>query len=243
MLAVLSVIAVSVISLIGAFALFFRSKLGDKTVKFLVSFAVGALLGDVFIHLLPELVEEGKFDVTVSLVILASVLGFFITEGFLHLHHHHHESDENERNYHPVAYLNLIGDGLHNFIDGLIIGGAYLVDIRLGFATTIAVILHEIPQELGDFGVLLYAGFSKTKALFYNFISAITALIGVTVALLVGQVENFATILVAIGIGSFIYIALADLVPEIHRSKGRLMLQVSSLILGVAVMSALLLFE
>lgn len=240
--AILSVVIVSLISLVGVFALSFSTRT-EKLLKFLVSFSVGALLGDVFIHLLPELAEEGKFDLNLSLIILASIIGFFIAEGFIHLHHHHSETNETEHVHHPVAYLNLIGDGLHNFIDGLIIGAAYLIDLQVGIATTIAVILHEIPQEIGDFGVLIYAGFSKSKALFYNFLSGLTALVGVIIALSVGEIENFTNIIVAIGIGSFIYISLVDLVPEIHKSKGRIISQFATVILGITVMSLLLFLE
>ncbi len=238
---ILSVIAVSLISFIGALTLVFNSRFGKSGVNFMVSFAAGALLGDVFIHLLPELAEEGKFTFSFSLIILGSILGFFILEKFIHLHHHHHETDEHEQEYHPVAWLNIIGDGLHNLIDGLIIGGAYLVDIKLGLATTVAVMLHEIPQEIGDFSILLYAGFSKAKALFYNFASALTALVGVVFALLVGNVEGFAGILVAIGTGSFIYIAVADLIPEIHKSKNNFFPQLLAMMLGIGIMLALLL--
>lgn len=241
--AIISVMGVSLISFVGLFALSFRSDFGKKTLRFLISFSIGALLGDVFIHLIPELAEEGLFDLNISLVILASIVGFFLMEGFIHLHHHHHEPDEIEHAHHPVAYLNLIGDGLHNLIDGLIIGAAYLVDVQVGVATTLAVILHEIPQEIGDFGVLIYAGFTKTKALFFNFISGLTALLGVIIALAVGEVEHFAAVIVAIGIGSFIYIALADLVPEIHKSRGKIFTQSAAMLLGIAVMSALLFLE
>ncbi len=240
--AILSVIVVSLISLIGVFTLSLNSNILQKRLKFLVGFSVGALLGDVFIHLLPELVDQG-FDLKISLIILGSIIGFFIAEGFIHLHHHHNETNETEHTHHPVAYLNLIGDGLHNLIDGLIIGAAYLVDIQVGVATTIAVILHEIPQEIGDFGVLLYAGFSKRKALFYNFLSGLTALLGVIIALSVGQIENFTNILVAVGVGSFIYIALVDLVPEIHKSRGKILSQFSTVLLGVTIMFLLLFLE
>ncbi len=158
------------------------------------------------------------------------------------MHHHHGETDETEH-HHPVAYLNLVGDGLHNLIDGMIIGGAYLIDIKLGLATTVAVMLHEIPQEIGDFSILIFGGFSKAKALFYNFLSALTAILGAIIALVVGNVESFATILVAIGVGSFIYIAAADLIPEIHRSRQKAWPQFLAMILGIAIMSALLLLE
>jgi zinc and cadmium transporter len=241
--AILSVLVVSLISLVGVFIFSYNSKLSKSSLKLMVSFAIGALLGDVFIHLLPELAEQNKLNFTISLTILGSIVGFFVTESFIHWHHHHNESDEEEHAHHPVAFLNLIGDGLHNFIDGLIIGGAYLIDIQAGVATTIAVILHEIPQEIGDFGVLIYAGFTKSKAVFYNFLSALTALVGVLIALYIGQVENFATIMIAIGIGSFIYISLADLVPEIHKSKSWIATQFLAMLGGIAVMLLLLLLE
>ncbi|OGE82805.1 MAG: hypothetical protein A3B10_03795 [Candidatus Doudnabacteria bacterium RIFCSPLOWO2_01_FULL_44_21] len=242
-LAILSVIIVSLISLIGLFAISLNSRLGKTFLNFLVSFAAGALLGDVFIHLLPQLAENNNFNLNISLIILASVVGFFVTEKFIHWHHHHNESEENKMTYHPVAILNLIGDGLHNLIDGLIIGGAYLIDLRVGLATTVAVILHEIPQEIGDFGVLIYAGFSRKKALFFNFLSALMALVGVFVALSIGRIENFTPILVAIGTGSFLYIAVADLIPEIHKSKEKALSQFLIMLLGIAIMFALLWLE
>src|SRR3989338_4399279 len=160
---IVSVLAISLISFLGAVVLAVHSKFGSTALHFLVSFAAGALLGDVFVHLLPELAEGGTFDFKISLIILASIIGFFVLEKFLHLHHHHEETEESEHHHHPVAYLNLIGDGLHNLIDGMIIGGAYLIDIQLGLATTVAVMLHESPQEIGDFSILIYGGFSKDR--------------------------------------------------------------------------------
>jgi zinc and cadmium transporter len=240
--AILSVIAVSLISFVGAASLSLHSRF-KSALHLLVSFAAGALLGDVFIHLLPELAEADRLTPTISLVILASIVGFFITEKFIHLHHHHNETDEDEHRHHPVAYLNLIGDGLHNLIDGLIIGGAYLIDIQLGLATTVAVMLHEIPQEIGDFSILIYAGMSRGKALFYNFLSALTAIVGVIIALIVGNVDSFAAILVAVGIGSFIYIAVADLIPEIHKSRHKIWPQVLAMAFGIGIMLLLLTIE
>src|SRR3990167_646961 len=240
-LAILSVIIVSLISLIGLFAISLNSRLGKTFLNFLVSFAAGALLGDVFIHLLPQLAENNNFNLNISLIILASVVGFFVTEKFIHWHHHHNESEENKMTYHPVAILNLIGDGLHNLIDGLIIGGAYLIDLRVGLATTVAVILHEIPQEIGDFGVLIYAGFSRKRALFYNFLSGLTAMVGVIIALTLKNTENIATILVAIGIGSFLYISVADLIPEIHKTRDKIWVAFIAILSGIGVMAALLL--
>lgn len=242
--AILSVVAVSLISLIGVFTISLHSRWGKSFLHYLVSFAVGALLGDVFIHLLPELAQEGKLDLKISLVILASIVAFFMLEQFLHWHHHHdQENTDHEHQHHPVVLLNLIGDGMHNIIDGLIIGGAYLIDIKVGLATTVAVILHEIPQEFGDFGILIYGGLSRNRALFYNFLSGVTAIIGVIIALTLGNVENLSTILVAIGIGSFLYIAVADLIPEIHKSKTHLIRQLLTMLFGIVIMFALLLLD
>lgn len=236
--AILSVLAVSLISFIGVLSLSLYSRLGKSVVFFLVSFAAGALLGDVFIHLLPELIQESSFTLNTSLTIFASIIGFFILEKFIHIHHSHGETEE--PHHHPVAYLNIIGDGFHNLLDGLIIGAAYLVDVQLGLATTIAVLLHEIPQEIGDFSVLIHAGFTRTRALFYNFLSALMAIVGAVIALTIGNIESFVSTIVAIGIGSFIYIAVADLIPEIHKSKHKPWLQFVAMGLGVLIMFSLL---
>lgn len=241
--ALLSVLAVSLISFVGVLTLSLHSRLGKSILHFIVSFAVGALLGDVFIHLLPELAEDSKLTPAISLVILAAIIVFFLAEKFIHWHHHHDESEESKQVHHPVILLNLVGDGLHNVIDGLIIGGAYLIDLKLGLATTIAVVLHEIPQEIGDFGILLYAGLSRGKALFYNFLSALTAMIGVVIALTLKNTENIATFLVAIGIGSFIYISVADLIPEIHKAREKIWQPLLAILLGIAIMFLLLFLE
>ena len=147
---------------------------------------------------------------------------------------------------HPFAKLNLIGDGLHNFIDGIIIGASYLVNIPLGIATSLAVILHEIPQEIGDFGVLIHGGYTKSKALMFNFLSALTAVLGAVIALLAGNyIENLVSYMIPITIGAFIYIAGSDLIPELHKDfkTGKSFLQLLCLILGILVMAALLLLE
>lgn len=243
--AIISVIVVSLISLLGLFTLSVSKHFTKRIVTFLVAFSAGALLGDVFIHLLPELASTGFLNLETSLYILAAIVLFFILERYVHWHHHHnneHDDDCNEH-IHPVAYTILVGDGFHNLIDGLIIGGAFLLDIKLGIATAVAVILHEIPQEIGDFGVLLYAGFSKTKALFYNFLSALAAILGTVIALIIGTSDKILAILAALAVGSFIYIATADLIPEIHKDKKRTFSHLLSFLLGIAVMFLLLLFE
>ncbi len=241
--AISSVIVVSLISFVGIFTISLHTRWGDRLLRLLVSFAAGALLGDVFIHLLPEIAEKGQLDLQISIIILGSIILFFIAERFLHWHHHHDESEATKVQYHPVVFLNLFGDGLHNLIDGLIIGGSYMVDVKLGLATTLAVILHEIPQEFGDFAILIYGGLSKRKALFYNFLSALTALAGVLIALTFKTSDNFANVLVALGIGSFTYIAVADLIPEIQKSKSAIWPQIFAMLLGIGIMFALLFIE
>src|SRR3989338_2532566 len=171
-----SVLIISLISFIGIFTFFIKEKTLKQALLILISFSTGALLGDTFIHLLPEVVSEYGFSIIVSLYILCGMLLFFILEKFLHWRHCHIPTSK--QHPHPLAMINLVGDGLHNFIDGMVIAGSYLVSVPLGIATTLAVLFHEIPQEMGDFGVLLHAGLSKKKALFFNFLSAMAAFLG-----------------------------------------------------------------
>lgn len=210
----------------------------------MISFSAGALLGDAFIHLLPELVEEIGFTLKLSLYVLTGIAASFIVEKVIHWRHCHHPTTQNHP--HPFAWMNLFGDAAHNLIDGLIIGAAYLVNIPVGIATTLAVILHEIPQEIGDFGILLHGGFSKKKALLLNFATALTAFLGVTVALILGAyVENITHFLIPFAAGGFIYIAAADLIPELHKEVkvSRSLIQFALFVLGIALMLLLLLIH
>tara|TARA_Y100000310_G_scaffold342259_1_gene444725 strand:+ start:2685 stop:3443 length:759 start_codon:yes stop_codon:yes gene_type:complete len=242
----LSVFAVSLISFIGVFTLSLRTARLKKFLILIISFSAGALLGDAFIHLLPEIVEEAGFGLNVSLGLLGGIGIFFVLEKFIHWEHCHGHMME-EGHVHAFAYTNLFGDGLHNFLDGMIIAASYLVSLPAGIATTVAVILHEIPQEIGDFGVLLHAGFSKGKALLVNFASGLVAVLGALfVFLLDGKISGVEEILVPIAAGGFIYIAASDLIPEIHKhsdSGWKSLLQLIALTLGVAAMAALLLLE
>lgn len=248
-----SVLVISLASLAGAAGLSLSNRLLRRALILLVSFAAGALLGDVFFHLLPELVEEHGFELSISVGVLVGILFSFILEKFIHWHHCHlpedHCHDEHEHaghtHAHPVGYLTLFGDGVHNFVDGLIIGASYLVDVNVGIATTIAVLLHELPQELGDFGLLLHAGFSRARALAYNFISALAAVLGVAVAYLSSNIEMLHHLLIPFAAGNFIYIALADIVPELHREQRWpvSLVQLLFFVLGMAFMAALLLLE
>src|SRR3989344_6873757 len=218
----LSVLAVSAISLIGILSLPVSKKKLNRFLLYFVSFSAGALFGDAFIHLLPEAAEAG-LTLKLSLYVLSGIVLSFFIERVIHWHHchqsngHHDNCDHHEE---PLAYMNLFGDLIHNFIDGLIIAGSYLISLPVGLATTIAVVLHEIPQEIGDFGVLLHAGFSKAKALFYNFLTSLSAFLGAAIALIIGiKSESFSLFLLPFAAGSFIYIAGSDLVPELHKEK------------------------
>ncbi len=236
-----SVLIISLISFIGIIGLSIKIDKLKKAILFLVSFSAGALFGDVFIHLLPEAVESYGFRLNVSLYILSGIIFFFIIEKFIHWHHCHLEPSKNHP--HPFAVMNLLGDSVHNFIDGLIIGASYLASIPVGIATTLAVILHEIPQEIGDFGVLLHGGFSTRKALAMNFITALTAVLGALVALLLSiYVENLSLFLVPFAAGGFIYIAGSDLIPELHKEVNahKSFMQLVTFVLGIVIMALLL---
>jgi len=170
-------------------------------------------------------------------LVILGILVFFILEKLIHWRHCHIPTSKGHP--HPLAFMNIIGDGAHNFIDGLVIGGAYLVSVPVGIAATIAVILHEIPQEIGDFGVLVYAGFSKLKALFFNFLSALTAVLGVIVSLTIGtRIGNYTLFLLPFAAGGFIYIAGSDLIPELHKESllSKSLMQFFFLVLGIIAM-------
>lgn len=240
----ISVIIVSAVSLIGVFTLAMNDKFLNKAMLFLVSFAAGTLLGDALIHLLPEAYSSG--NVFASAYVLLGIIFFFALEKIIKWRHCH-EAGCPEHS-HVLPYVILIGDGLHNFIDGMIIAASFLVNVPVGIATTIAVIFHEIPQEIGDFGSLVYGGFSKKKALIYNFLSALTAVLGaITVLVLSSRVSGIEVFLVPFAAGGFIYIAAADIIPELHRHKTQTfkssIFQTSSIALGMIIMYSLLFFE
>ncbi len=239
--ALASVLIVSALAFIGIITLSISEVKLRKILFFLVSFSVGALLGGAFIHLLPETFREFGFGPEISFYVLLGMLVFFVMEKFVHWRHCHIPASDHHP--HPFVYMNLIGDGFHNFIDGMVIAGSYLASIPLGISTTIAVVLHEIPQEIGDFGVLVHGGFGRIKALFYNFISALAAVLGAAAVLIIGaRVQNITMFLLPFTAGGFIYIAGADLIPELHKecegwkSFGQLI----AILLGIGVMTAIL---
>ena len=238
----ISVLIVSLISLVGVFTLAIQKERLHKILFYLVSFSVGALLGDVFIHILPELAEGNDMG-SIGLYLLAGIIAFFVLERFV-LWHHSHTSHTEE--VHSVVYLTIFGDALHNFLDGMAIAASFLVSFPLGVATTVAVIFHEIPQEIGQFAILIHGGWKTKKALIYNFISALAAVAGAAVMLLLAStVEVLIIPLLAMSAASFIYIALSDLIPELNRERGtkQSILQIIWMLAGIGVMAGLLLLE
>jgi zinc and cadmium transporter len=238
-LAIASVTFVSLLSLIGVAFISVNEEKLRRIIFVMVSLAVGALFGDAFIHLLPEAFERSESSVKTSLYVLAGMLGFFVLEKFL-LWKHQHVLESNQ--VHPVGYMNLAADAIHNLIDGMIIGVAYVVSAPVGVATTIAVVCHEIPHELGNFFVLLHAGFQTRRALLFNFLSAIFAIIGTVISLVIGSyVETFSVALVPLAAGGFIYIAGSDLVPELHKEANPVKSVVQLVAMGTGVGIMLLL--
>lgn len=239
-----SVLIVSLIAFIGVFTLSIKTRKLGRILLYLVSFSAGALFGDAFLHLLPEVVGKFGLDTKISMLILGGIVLFFITEKFIHWQHCHIPSKKGH--VHSFAIMNLIGDGFHNFLDGLIIGASYLANISTGIATTIAVAFHEIPQEIGDFGILVHGGYSKSRALFLNFISATFAIFGVIISLLLANiVQSLTYYMIPIAIGGFIYIAGSDLIPELHKefTTKKAMIELAMFVFGILVMVALLLLE
>ncbi len=237
----ISVFIVSVISFVGIISFFLKAKKLKKIVLYFVAFSAGALLGGVFIHLIPEVVKETGYTLSLSYNILGGIVLFFVIEKIIKWRHCHVLN-----RIQGFAIMNLIGDAVHNFTDGLIIGAAYLLNVHTGIVTTLAVILHEIPQEIGDFGVLIHGGFSRTKALIVNFASALTAFLGVISALILSEfVKNISLFLVPISAGGFIYIAGSDLIPELHKkfTLKKSLLELIIFIFGILVMTSLLFFE
>jgi zinc and cadmium transporter len=240
-----SVLVVSLLSFSGALVLFLKKDALKNILLILVAFSTGALLGDAFVHLIPEAVRDaGELNTEISILIFAGILLFFVLEKFLRWRHCHDIDCE----VHPkhLGIMNLVGDSVHNFIDGVLIAASFMVSIPLGIATTIAVIAHEVPQELGDFGVLLHSGFSKSKAILFNFYTALTAVAGALLTLIIGgRAENLSLYIVPITAGGFIYIALSGLMPELHKEQGikRSFIQLLAIIIGLGLMYVLLFAE
>ncbi len=246
--AILAVAVVSFSSLIGVFAISLKETTLDKILFVLLSFSAGSILGAAYLDLLPEAIEfVGEEQVSiVVLYVTLGFLGFFFLERFLYWYHGHvhgYESKVDEKmTVKKFVYLNVIGDGIHNLIDGMIIAASFFITVSVGLAATVAVIFHEIPQEIGDFGVLVYGGFTRYKALTFNFLSALTAVVGVLISNYFSMnIENFVGFLIALATGGFIYLAASELIPEIQKEEniGKSMIQFVLFILGIVLIWSL----
>lgn len=210
----LATVLVSLLSLVGIITLLLKEKLIQQVLIPLVGFSAGALIGSAFIHLLPEALEQSSGR-QVGFYTLIGFVCFFLLERYFYWRHCHKTG---VCEVHAFTYLNLIGDGLHNLVDGLLIAASFMINIKLGIVTTLAIACHEIPQELGDFGVLVYGGFSKTKALVMNFIFSLTAIVGALLGYFLSTyIQSLPAYLLPFTAGGFIYIAASDLIPELHR--------------------------
>lgn len=232
----ISVIGVSLLSLIGVFSLAIKEAFLKKMLILMVSFAAGTLLAAAFLDILPEaLAGTAKSGIYFS--ILLGIISFFVMEKFLYWYHCHEINCE----VHSFTYLNLFGGSIHNFIDGVIIASSFLSSTQLGIITTLAIACHEIPRELGDFCILVYGGFSRSKALLYNFFSALVAVLGAVSAYFFStQIQGATYYILGFAGGSFIYISCADLIPELHKERGIKLsvLQFALLICGASVIAA-----
>lgn len=242
--ALASVAIISLVSLGGALGLSFGALRNHRVMMFLIAMAAGTLIGDAFLHLLPEAAHDG-WTTQLGWMVIFGFLAMFAVEAILHRGHSHAEHLDEHAHGHvkPFGWINLVGDALHNLLDGVIIAAAYLIDTAAGVATTIAVAAHEIPQELGDFAVLVRSGMSPKKALLLNFGSALFALLGAGLVLLIDvSVASLEAVALPLIAGAFIYIAAADLVPELHHHSGRrdMAVIVAGLILGLLLMGLLL---
>lgn len=236
---ILSVVVVSLISLVGIVALLLQKSLFKKAQSVLVAFAVGSLIGGAVLHLLPESLEHDH-NRTSAIYVVISILAFFILEKYLNFHSHKHGAGNQIKSFGP---LNLFADGLHNFLDGILIAAAYSVDVHTGMVATVAVLAHELPQEIGDFAVLVQAGYSTKKALLFNLLSALASVIGCVLVLLIPSVGvEVSKYILPLAAGGFLYIALADLIPELNTktSPKRSFFQVLAMVAGIVIMWLLL---
>ncbi|MEK7563083.1 MAG: ZIP family metal transporter [Patescibacteria group bacterium] len=242
--AIVAVLVVSAISFVGIALFAVSEAFIRRSLVYLVSLAAGVLLGEVFIHILPEITEETGLLPATSMAILIGIIASFVIEKIIHWHHCHVLPSSDH--HHPVGMLTLVGDGIHNIVDGALIAGAFLVSTEIGIATTIAIALHEIPQEISDYALLIYSGYTRGKALLWNFCSALASVLGAAFVLLSrSEHPAFLPLLMAFAAGNFLYIAGADLIPELHKET-RLRSALTQLILicgGIGLMQVLTVLE
>ncbi len=229
---ILATLINGLLALTGIFSFFISKKSLSKITIFLVSFAVGALIGGALFHFIPE--AFGKLSaISITLLTLLGGLLFFLVEKFLHWHHCHDGHCE-----HTYTYLILYGDAIHNFIDGLIIASSFIISIPFGIITSLLVMIHELPQELGDFGVLVHGGFTRKKALLYNFLAQLTSILGGVLGFFFLSLKDYSIYLLPIAAGGFLYIAIGDLIPEVFKEKNpiKIIVNLMLIILGLLVL-------
>ncbi len=246
LLAIGSVIGVSLLSLLGILFFLIEEQVIRKVLLYLVSFSTGALLGDVFLHIIPDLSDTTGLTTPVMMTILVGIVFSFGIEKIVHWRHCHLLPEDDQSHHHTVGIMSSLGEAVHNLIDGIVIGASYLGGVRLGIATTLAVIFHEIPHEIGNFAILLHSGFTKKQALRVNFLSASSAILG-TVGVMV--FSNFfitgSDVLLPFAAGNLLYIAGSDLIPELHKETGvrQGIYQLVVMICGMGFMYLILLME
>jgi zinc and cadmium transporter len=230
---ILATFVISSGSFIGVLALSLKPKFLGKIIMSLVSLSAGTMLGAAFLHLIPESIEMLDAHLALQLV-FGSFVVFFLLERFLHWRHCHTEDHVQK---HTLGIMNLIGDGVHNFLDGLLIAAAFASGDTLGLAAAFAIILHEVPQEIGDFGVLIHSGFSRAKALWLNILVGLTAVLGGLIGYYaIHSVEMLASYLVPIAAGGFLYIGASDLLPEIKNEKSNKRIVASLISFGIGIL-------
>ncbi|MDD1621128.1 MAG: ZIP family metal transporter [Methylococcaceae bacterium] len=237
---------VSLMSFSGLFVIWLPAQRLAIVVPYLVALAVGVLLGDAFIHLIPDAISRHGSVSDICLTVLAGLFLFFVLEKLVRWRHDHNVDTSVAAEILPLAKMNLIGDAIHNFVDGILIAGSFLVDPALGLTTTLAIVAHEIPQELGDVGALLRGGFSPRQAVMFNFYCSLTVLLGVVFTLLLSQIAQSSLILLLpIAAGGFIYIAASDLIPVLHERSNLAHVSGQSVAfaLGIVFMQFIVVFE
>lgn len=224
---------ISLLSLIGISTFFLKVKI-EKITDLLVALSIGALIGGAFLHLIPEAVEQSEYS-TVFLYVAFGFLLFFFVEKLFHWRHCHKENCK----IHSYAYMSLFGDSIHNLIDGIIIAVSFITSYAVGVASVFAIAIHEIPQEIGDFGVLVHAGMSKKKALMFNFLTALTAVAGAIFGFFLFELIDISLIaLLAVAAGGFIYVSASDLIPKLREERNfwRSLAHLAIIILGILIM-------
>jgi zinc and cadmium transporter len=234
-------VAMSIIAMVGSTTLLLSENMLQRILIPLVALAAGTLVGGALFHMIPASLDTIADQSTAWLLVLLGFTVFLVLEQILHWHHCHRAGRDCRK---PLTYLILIGDGLHNFIGGLAIAGAFLIDIRLGITAWIAAAAHEVPQELGDFAVLIHGGWSKARALLFNFLSALTFLAGGLVTYIASSTIDV-SYLIPLAAGNFLYIGAADLVPEIrgHKNPAANVVHVAMFIVGAMLMYTLELLQ